>query len=124
MSSKTSPPNNALLGNIIQQDTHLIVLVCFLVRWFVSLWGYSGRATPKMYGDYEAQRHWMEITTNLPIGNWYRQTPDNNLLYWGLDYPPLTAYVSWFWGIVCHVFEPDSVALFTSRGYETETSKG
>lgn len=24
-----------------------------------------------MYGDYEAQRHWQEITVNLPIQQWY-----------------------------------------------------
>jgi hypothetical protein len=24
-----------------------------------------------MYGDYEAQRHWMEITVNLPPERWF-----------------------------------------------------
>lgn len=24
-----------------------------------------------LYGDLEAQRHWMEITVNLPIYDWY-----------------------------------------------------
>ena len=24
-----------------------------------------------MYGDYEAQRHWMEITVHLPINEWF-----------------------------------------------------
>lgn len=24
-----------------------------------------------MYGDYEAQRHWQEITYNLPVKHWY-----------------------------------------------------
>lgn len=24
-----------------------------------------------MFGDYEAQRHWMEITYNLPLRNWW-----------------------------------------------------
>ena len=23
-----------------------------------------------MYGDYEAQRHWMEITINVPVNKW------------------------------------------------------
>jgi hypothetical protein len=23
-----------------------------------------------MYGDFEAQRHWMELTVNLPISQW------------------------------------------------------
>jgi len=24
-----------------------------------------------MFGDYEAQRHWMEITYNLPVEQWF-----------------------------------------------------
>lgn len=87
-----------------------------------------GAGQAPRFGDYEAQRHWMEITTNLPILDWwvfvnsemqayitiygreiekqqgnrfkhlffawfrYRQTKDNDLSYWGLDYPPLSAY--------------------------------
>lgn len=51
-----------------------------------------------MFGDYEAQRHWMEITVNLPASHWYTNTTDNDLLYWGLDYPPLTAYHSLLMG--------------------------
>eukprot|EP01133_Synstelium_polycarpum_P001104 gene1104-1258_t len=57
-------------------------------------------STPPMFGDYEAQRHWMELTTKLPITQWYFNTTDNNLQYWGLDYPPLTAYLSWAFGKV------------------------
>lgn len=30
-----------------------------------------GMNTPPMYGDYEAQRHWMEVTINLPANQWY-----------------------------------------------------
>lgn len=51
-----------------------------------------------MFGDYEAQRHWMEITTNVPLKHWYFNTTDNDLQYWGLDYPPLTAFHSWVCG--------------------------
>lgn len=47
-----------------------------------------------MHGDFEAQRHWMEITTHLPMAQWYTY----DLQYWGLDYPPLTAYHSWLLG--------------------------
>jgi ALG6, ALG8 glycosyltransferase family len=32
--------------------------------------GGAGMGRPPMYGDYEAQRHWMEVTVNLPIGDW------------------------------------------------------
>jgi alpha-1,3-glucosyltransferase len=72
----------------------LALLSAVVVRWSTASWGYSGYATPPMYGDYEAQRHWMEITHHLPINQWYFNTSDNNLTYWGLDYPPLTAYHS------------------------------
>jgi alpha-1,3-glucosyltransferase len=47
-----------------------------------------------MFGDFEAQRHWMEITSHLPISRWYFY----DLEWWGLDYPPLTAYHSWLLG--------------------------
>eukprot|EP01041_Mallomonas_annulata_P004036 gene4036-8034_t len=93
------------------------------IRCMVGLWGYSGYAKPTMYGDFEAQRHWMEITTALPIGDWYRNTTDNNLLYWGLDYPPLTAYTSWIFGKIAEVFYPALVELNTSRGHESLTGK-
>jgi ALG6, ALG8 glycosyltransferase family len=43
-----------------------------------------------MYGDFEAQRHWMEVTLHLPLREWYYYDTQ----WWGLDYPPLTAYVS------------------------------
>lgn len=56
-----------------------------------------GFKTPPMYGDLEAQRHWMEITVHLPVSQWYFY----DLQYWGLDYPPLTAYHSWLLGKMC-----------------------
>jgi len=30
-----------------------------------------GQGKPPMFGDYEAQRHWMEVTYNLPLSRWY-----------------------------------------------------
>lgn len=57
---------------------------------------YLGQNTPPMFGDYEAQRHWMELTVHLSMNQWYTY----DLPYWGLDYPPLTAYISWLCGIV------------------------
>ena len=29
-----------------------------------------GFIKPPMHGDFEAQRHWMEITFNLPVKQW------------------------------------------------------
>jgi alpha-1,3-glucosyltransferase len=90
----------------------LILMIVGLFRWTVGLWGYSGTTSlfvqtsyltympsiglgkPPMHGDFEAQRHWMELTNHLPISQWYFF----DLEYWGLDYPPLTAYHSWLLG--------------------------
>lgn len=72
-----------------------------------------------MFGDYEAQRHWMEITTHLPISQWYF----HDLQWWGLDYPPLTAYHSWVCGKIGALIEPAWFALFTSRGSHDENLK-
>ena len=76
-----------------------------------------------MYGDFEAQRHWLEITIALPIGDWYRHTASNDLQYWGLDYPPLTAYVSYVFGLIAKKVVPALVTLFESRGHESENGK-
>ncbi|ODH28218.1 hypothetical protein ACO22_03990 [Paracoccidioides brasiliensis] len=92
----------------------LILMVVGLFRWSTSLWGYSGQNTPPMYGDFEAQRHWMEITAHLPISLWYFY----DLQWWGLDYPPLTAYHSWFLGKIGSIIDSSWFALDKSRGME------
>ncbi|CAG8583375.1 9840_t:CDS:2 [Ambispora gerdemannii] len=97
----------------------LTLLFCFYVRWAVGLNKYSGFDVPPMYGDYEAQRHWMELTLHIPIKQWYYYDLD----WWGLDYPPLTAYVSWICGKIGSLFNPDWFALDASRGYESLESK-
>ncbi|XP_075688868.1 dolichyl pyrophosphate Man9GlcNAc2 alpha-1,3-glucosyltransferase [Rhinoderma darwinii] len=99
--------------------TALSVLLAVTVRWAVSLYPYSGARKPPIFGDYEAQRHWQEVTVNLPVKQWYFNSTDNDLLYWGLDYPPLTAYHSLLCGYIAHLISPDWVALNSSRGYES-----
>ncbi|XP_078160065.1 ALG6, ALG8 glycosyltransferase family [Carex rostrata] len=100
-----------------------ICLFSLLVRVIVSLGPYSGQGTPPNFGDYEAQRHWMEITLHLSPSDWYRNSSDNDLLYWGLDYPPLSAYQSRVHGLILNASLPESVALRTSRGFESHASK-
>lgn len=101
----------------------IVVLLGLTVRWAVSLHPYSGAGKPPMFGDYEAQRHWQEITLNLPVKQWYFNSSDNNLQYWGLDYPPLTAYHSLLCAYVAEFINPDWVALHTSRGHESQAHK-
>ncbi|GMI71874.1 hypothetical protein like AT5G38460 [Hibiscus trionum] len=112
-----------LLQKGIKPSFLCISIFALLVRVAVGLHPYSGANTPPKFGDYEAQRHWMEITLNLPAKDWYRNSSVNDLSYWGLDYPPLTAYQSYIHGVFLKTFDPDSVALFTSRGYESYIGK-
>ncbi|XP_013869737.1 dolichyl pyrophosphate Man9GlcNAc2 alpha-1,3-glucosyltransferase [Austrofundulus limnaeus] len=99
------------------------VLLGVAVRWGVSLNSYSGAGEPPMFGDYEAQRHWQEVTYNLPLQEWYFNSTDNDLNYWGLDYPPLTAYHSWLCAHIAKIINPEWVELHKSRGYESPEHK-
>jgi alpha-1,3-glucosyltransferase len=94
---------------------YIIVIFAIIIRFAVGLGSYSGENTPPMFGDFEAQRHWLEITTNLPITQWYFY----DLQYWGLDYPPLTAYHSWLLGKIGNLIDKSWFVLDTSRGIES-----
>ncbi|EFR02191.1 dolichyl pyrophosphate Man9GlcNAc2 alpha-1,3-glucosyltransferase [Nannizzia gypsea CBS 118893] len=92
----------------------VVLMIVGLFRWGTSLWGHSGYGVPPMHGDFEAQRHWMELTIHLPTSWWYFY----DLQYWGLDYPPLTAYHSWLLGKIGQLVDPAWFALDQSRGLE------
>ena len=53
----------------------------------------------------------------------YINSSANNLEYWGLDYPPLTAYHSLIMGVISSSINPDWVALGSSHGYESANHK-
>ncbi|RHZ61872.1 hypothetical protein Glove_345g49 [Diversispora epigaea] len=111
---------NWLEQNRFEKWSGIIILIFGIyVRWTIGLNPYSGYNTPPMYGDYEAQRHWMELTLHVPINQWYYY----DLEWWGLDYPPLTAYVSWLCGKIGSTFDPNWFTLDQSRGYESENNK-
>lgn len=99
------------------------ICIGLCLRSAVSLLPYSGHNCPPMFGDFEAQRHWMEITVNLPISQWYHNSSNNDLSYWGLDYPPLTAYHSFLMGKIGEMINGSWVALHSSRGIETMEHK-
>jgi alpha-1,3-glucosyltransferase len=94
---------------------YMVVIFAIIIRSAIGLGSYSGFNTPPMYGDFEAQRHWLEITQHLPISKWYWY----DLQYWGLDYPPLTAYHSYLLGKLGSLIDSSWFALDTSRGFES-----
>lgn len=57
------------------------------------------------------------------MGEWYFPTEDNDLQYWGLDYPPLTAFHSYLCGAVGAWINPSWMALHDSRGLENSGIK-
>lgn len=93
---------------------YVIVLFALIIRTAIGLGPYSGFNTPPMFGDFEAQRHWLEITQHLPVSQWYWF----DLEYWGLDYPPLTAYHSYILGKIGSFIWPAWFTLNDSRGVE------
>lgn len=98
---------------------YVLVMSAIILRAAVGLGDYSGKGNPPMYGDFEAQRHWMELTINLPVSDWYYF----DLQYWGLDYPPLTAFHSYLLGIIGNFLNSTWFALNDSRGIENNQIK-
>ncbi|KAI8899124.1 glycosyl transferase [Globomyces pollinis-pini] len=107
------------LIKILHSNWKLLITLSILLKWSISLSGYSGMGNPPLFGDFEAQRHWLEITYSLPITSWYFF----DLNYWGLDYPPLTAFHSYLLGYWADKINPSWVELNTSRGSESKDLK-
>jgi alpha-1,3-glucosyltransferase len=101
----------------------IVLSAGIFLRASMSLHSYSGQGKSPMFGDFEAQRHWQEITVNLPVKNWYENTTDNDLMYWGLDYPPLTAYHSYLLGKSAIMINESYVELHKSRGLTSGSHK-
>lgn len=91
---------------------YVYVSFALIIRAAVGLGPYSGYKTEPMHGDFEAQRHWMEMTVHVPMKEWYY----HDLEWWGLDYPPLTAFHSWLLGFIGKFLNPEWFELYTSRG--------
>lgn len=47
-----------------------LVALAFALRVAVGLGPYSGAGHPPKFGDYEAQRHWMELAIHLKPSEW------------------------------------------------------
>lgn len=121
---KKKKSNFSLTKRMVGVRLFLLVLLSVSIRVLVGMFPHSGQNHPPLRGDFEAQRHWLEITSNLPASEWYVGNHSaNDLKYWGLDYPPLTAYHSLVLGKAVSRINPSSVALLSSRGAEDPTTK-
>lgn len=98
---------------------YMVIIFAIIIRSAIGFGSYSGFHCPPMFGDFEAQRHWLEITQHLPVGSWYYY----DLQYWGLDYPPLTAYHSLILGKIGSLINRSWFELVTSRGNESAELK-
>ena len=112
------------LKTLINEENYKIIIflihaLSLFVKFLIGNYGYSGQNDPPKFGDFEAQRHWMEVTTNINISDWYTNSEINPSNYWPIDYPPLSAYFAYFWGNIFKIIIPSSVELITSRGYES-----
>ena len=97
----------------------LVFAVAVFLRVMIGFFPYSGEGDKPLYGDYEAQRHWKELTISRPPSQWYlNPVRDNTVNPWPLDYPPLTAYHEYLLGLASRWLDPASVAPGSSRGYE------
>ncbi|GAB5575143.1 dolichyl pyrophosphate Man9GlcNAc2 alpha-1 [Prionailurus iriomotensis] len=101
----------------------VVVLIGLTVRWTVSLNSYSGAGKPPMFGDYEAQRHWQEITFNLPIKQWSILTVVITIYNIGDWIIHLLQPIIVFYVHMAKFINPDWIALHTSRGYESQAHK-
>lgn len=77
-------PGGAIIRfiTLLSVDSHVVTrLFCVCVRAsFIDVALHSvgqqltylsvGAGKPPMFGDYEAQRHWQEVTYNLPVSEW------------------------------------------------------
>lgn len=93
---------------------YILVLTAIILRAAIGLGSFLGQGQGPINGDFEAQRHWMELTIHLPMSKWYFY----DLEYWGLDYPPLTAFHLYIFGKLGSFIDPQWFALDSSRGIE------
>jgi alpha-1,3-glucosyltransferase len=101
-------PEEAFLDRKVVYALHgILILFSFFMRYCVSMFPYSEEGILPLYEDYEVHRRWMEITLHVPVKKWYFYESSS----WGIDSPPLSAYMSYLLGYVGWLIEPKWVEL-------------
>ena len=123
-SIKNTPDENETnVKNTFFYYTILINIFSILLKTLIGIYDYNGENKKPKFGNFETQRHWMEITINLNIKNWYTDSLENSKDYWPIDYPPLSSYHSFIFGYFFKYLIPESMTLLKSHGYENEIFK-
>ncbi|XP_078441793.1 ALG6, ALG8 glycosyltransferase family [Wolffia australiana] len=66
--------------------------------------------------DFEVHRHWLALTSSLPISQWYTDTSSQ----WTLDYPPLFAYFELLLSIPASIVDP-AIADVANLNYNAQS---
>ncbi|KAK9094927.1 hypothetical protein Scep_026396 [Stephania cephalantha] len=68
--------------------------------------------------DFEVHRHWLALTSSLPLHQWYSDSTSQ----WTLDYPPLFAYFERLLALFAPFIDPQIAHLHNGLNYAAPTA--
>lgn len=92
---------------------------CKLLLWYFSIAACVKLLLIPSYHstDFEVHRHWLALTSSIPLSNWYSDETSP----WTLDYPPFFAYFERFLSLFAHLVDPTIVDLHNGLDYKANS---